>query len=58
MMVAETFDEISALFERTGPAVGKAVAGGFDYTRVIARFGDRIVHAAVDISHYKAHVSK
>lgn len=50
MMVAETFDEISALFDRTGPEVGllldtgHAVAGGFDYARLIERFGDRIVH--------------
>ncbi|MFC3073357.1 myo-inosose-2 dehydratase [Shinella pollutisoli] len=50
MMVAETFDEISRLFDRTGPEVGllldtgHAVAGGFDYVRLIERFGDRIVH--------------
>ncbi|WP_193227890.1 myo-inosose-2 dehydratase [Aureimonas psammosilenae] len=50
MMVAETFDEISALFDRTGPEVGllldtgHAAAGGFDYARLLERFGDRIVH--------------
>ncbi len=50
MMVAETFDEISAIFDRAGPETGllldtgHAVAGGFDYQRLIERFGDRIVH--------------
>jgi inosose dehydratase len=50
MMVAETFDEISRLFDRTGPEAGllldtgHAAAAGFDYTRLIERFGDRIVH--------------
>lgn len=50
MMVAETFDEISALFDRTGPAVGllldtgHAAGGGFDYARLIERFGARIAH--------------
>lgn len=50
MMVAETFDEISALFDRTSPAAGllldtgHAAAAGFDYMRLIERFGDRIVH--------------
>lgn len=50
MMVAETFDEISAVMDRAGPEVGllldtgHAVAGGFDYARLIERFGDRIVH--------------
>jgi inosose dehydratase len=50
MMVAETFDEISRLFDHTGRAVGlvldtgHAAAAGFDYTRLIDRFGDRIVH--------------
>lgn len=50
MMVAETFDEISALFDRAGPEVGllldtgHAAGGGFDYARLIERFGDRIVH--------------
>lgn len=50
MMVAETFDEISALFDRTGAATGllldtgHAVAGGFGYNQLIERFGDRIVH--------------
>jgi inosose dehydratase len=50
MMVAETFDELSTLFDRTGPEagllldLGHATAAGFDYNRVIERFGDRIVH--------------
>ena len=50
MMVAETFGEIADLFDRTGPAVGllldtgHAAAAGFDYARLIERFGDRIVH--------------
>lgn len=50
MMVAETFDEVSSLLDRTGPAVGllmdtgHAAAAGFDYGRLIARFGDRIRH--------------
>lgn len=50
MMVAETFDEISAIFDRTGPETGllldtgHAVAAGFDYRHMIERFGDRIVH--------------
>lgn len=50
MMVAETFDEISAIFDRTGPEVGllldtgHAAAGGFDYRQLIERFGDKIVH--------------
>ncbi len=50
MMVAETFDEVSRLFDATGPEVGllldtgHADAGGFDYAKLIDRFGDRIVH--------------
>ncbi len=50
MMVAETFDEISAIIDRAGPELGllldtgHAVAAGFDYARIIDRFGDRIVH--------------
>jgi inosose dehydratase len=50
MMVAETFDEISALIDRAGPELGllldtgHAAAAGFDYARLIDRFGDRIVH--------------
>lgn len=50
MMVAETFDEISTLFDKTGREVGllldtgHAAGGGFDYTKLIDRFGDRIVH--------------
>lgn len=50
MMVAETFDEISGIFDKAGPEAGllldtgDAVAAGFDYARLIERFGDRIVH--------------
>lgn len=50
MMVAETFDEISTLFDRTGRSVGllldtgHCAAGGFDYRHLIERFGNRIVH--------------
>ena len=50
MMVAETFDEVSRLFDATGRDAGllldtgHAHAGGFDYAKLIERFGDRIVH--------------
>jgi inosose dehydratase len=50
MMVAETFDEISRILDRTKPALGvlldtgHAQAAGFDYTRLIERYGDRIAH--------------
>ncbi|SCB39095.1 myo-inosose-2 dehydratase [Rhizobium hainanense] len=50
MMVAETFDEVSRLFDKAGPEVGllldtgHSVGGGFDYGRLIDRFGDRIAH--------------
>ena len=50
MMVAETFDEVSSLLDRTGSSVGllldtgHAAAAGFDYSRLIDRFGDRINH--------------
>lgn len=50
MMVAETFDETARLMEVAGPEVGllldtgHAVAAGFDYTRLIELFGDRIAH--------------
>ncbi|SCB56439.1 inosose dehydratase [Rhizobium aethiopicum] len=50
MMVAETFDEISQLFDRTGVETGllldtgHAAAGDFDYARLVDRFGDRIAH--------------
>lgn len=50
MMVAETFDEVSALFDRVGPSVqllldtGHAAAAGFAPEDLIARFGARIGH--------------
>ncbi|WP_108259968.1 myo-inosose-2 dehydratase [Mangrovicoccus ximenensis] len=50
MMVAETFDEIAAILDACGPEVGllldtgHAVAAGFGYEDLIARFGGRIVH--------------
>lgn len=50
MMVAETLEEISALFDRTGPEVGllldtgHAAGGGFDYAKLIERFGERVAH--------------
>jgi inosose dehydratase len=50
MMVAETFDEVSRLFDETGRDVGllldtgHAQAAGFDYTKLIERYSDRIVH--------------
>lgn len=50
MMVAETFDEVSGLFDLVGRSVqllldtGHAEAAGFDYSRLVARFGDRIGH--------------
>jgi inosose dehydratase len=50
MMVAETYDEVSRLFDLAGREAGllldtgHAAAGGFDYCRLIERFGDRIVH--------------
>ncbi|NTB04813.1 myo-inosose-2 dehydratase [Agrobacterium tumefaciens] len=50
MMVAETFDEISSLFDKTGAEAGllldtgHAAGGGFEYERLIERFGDRINH--------------
>lgn len=48
MMVVETFDEISRLVERARCGLlldtGHAAAAGFDYTRLIERFGDRITH--------------
>ncbi|MEY5100325.1 MAG: myo-inosose-2 dehydratase [Pseudomonadota bacterium] len=50
MMVAETLDEVSNLFDQTGASVqllldtGHACAAGFDYTKLIDRFGDRIGH--------------
>ena len=49
-MVAETFDEVSRLFDASGrqPGLlfdtGHADAGGFDYTKLIKRYGGRIVH--------------
>ena len=50
MMVAEEWDEVAALLDRCGPDVGllldtgHAAAAGFDYARLIDRFGDRIAH--------------
>jgi len=50
MMVAETFDEISDIIGAAGPEAGllldtgHAAAAGFDYAKLIERFGDRIVH--------------
>jgi inosose dehydratase len=50
VMVAETFDEISSVFDKAGPEAGllldtgHAAAAGFDYANLIDRFGDRIVH--------------
>lgn len=50
MMVAETFDEVSTLLDVTPSSVGllldtgHAYGGGFDYAKLIDRFGDRIVH--------------
>ncbi|WP_207630251.1 myo-inosose-2 dehydratase [Paracoccus xiamenensis] len=50
MMVAEEFDEIAAIFDAAGRELGllldtgHAAAAGFDYARLIDRFGDRIVH--------------
>ncbi|MDF0699422.1 myo-inosose-2 dehydratase [Rhizobium sp. MC63] len=50
MMVAETFEEISDIIGAVGPETGllldtgHAAAAGFDYARLIERFGDRIVH--------------
>ena len=50
MMVAETLPEISAILAQSGPELGllldtgHAAAGGFDYARLIDRFGDRIAH--------------
>ncbi|MBP2542132.1 inosose dehydratase [Agrobacterium tumefaciens] len=50
MMVAETFEEVSAVIGKAGPEAGllldtgHAAAAGFDYAKLIKRFGDRIVH--------------
>jgi len=50
MMVAETLDEASRLFDKAGREVGllldtgHADAAGFEYGKLIDRFGDRIVH--------------
>ncbi len=50
MMVAESFDEVCAVMDNTGPAVGllldtgHAQAGGFDYARLIDKYADRINH--------------
>lgn len=48
MMVAETFDEISRLIERARCGLlvdtGHAAAAGFDYARLLERFGDLVTH--------------
>jgi inosose dehydratase len=50
MMVAETFDEIVAIFAAAGPELGllldtgHAIGAGFEYTRLIDVLGHRIVH--------------
>ncbi|MFV0360201.1 myo-inosose-2 dehydratase [Tropicimonas sp.] len=49
MMVAETWDEISSLFDQAPSAgllldTGHAYAGGFDYFSMIERFASRINH--------------
>lgn len=48
MMVAETFDEISRIIDRARCGLlldtGHAVAAGFDYVKLIERFGDLITH--------------
>lgn len=60
MMVAETFDEVSTLFDQAGSEVGllldtgHAVGAGFDYALLIERFGDRIAH--VHLKDVRSHV--
>lgn len=50
MMVAKSLPEIAAIFDQSGPELGllldtgHAAAAGFDYARLIDRFGDRIAH--------------
>ena len=49
MMVAETLEETSAILDAAPQAgllldTGHAAAAGFDYARLIERFGDRIAH--------------
>ena len=50
MMVAETADEVCALFDQTSAEVGllldtgHAQAAGFDYRQLLQRYGQRIVH--------------
>lgn len=48
MMVAETFDEISRVMDRARCGLlldtGHAVAAGFDYAKLIDRFGDLVTH--------------
>ncbi len=50
MTVVETLDEVSLLFDATGPEVGllldtgHAAAASFDYGALIDRFGDRVGH--------------
>lgn len=51
MMIDEAFDEFSSILNRAGPDrarlldTGHAVAAGFDYGKLIDRFGDRIRHS-------------
>jgi inosose dehydratase len=48
MMVVETFDEVCRLFDRARCGLlidtGHAAAAGFDYAKLIDRFGDLITH--------------
>jgi inosose dehydratase len=48
MMVVETFDEVSRVFDRARCGLlvdtGHAAAAGFDYAKLIDRFGDLITH--------------
>ena len=50
MMVAETYDEVCAVMDSTGPSVGllldtgHAFAGGFDYALLLEKYAPRIRH--------------
>ena len=59
MMVAETLEETSAIMAAAPQAgllldTGHAAAAGFDYARLIDRFGDRIAH--IHLKDLRAHV--